>query len=101
MPLLERPGLRYFLMVDGRGLPGGNVNPPDALLAGPCYLGRQTRETDGAFNYWGVRRQDALFTDLFHRSRGGGGILRAVHPVVRPDDCILLTSYHSLLTATK
>ena len=39
--------------------------------------------------------------DLFHRSRGGGGILRAVHPVVRPDDCILLTSYHSLLTAMK
>ena len=63
VPLLERPGLRYFLMVAGtpaatsirRTLLGPSAGPP---------------EPDGAFNYWGVRRMRRV-TNLFHRSRGG------------------------------
>lgn len=67
VPLLEQLGVRYHLMVDGRELPGNNVNPSDADLAGPNYLGRQEHERDGAFSYWGHMRDDALFVYIFNR----------------------------------
>ena len=67
VPLLERLQLKYYLLVDGRELPGAGANPPDALLAGTNYLGRQAHETDGTFNYRGSSEGDPLYTDLFLR----------------------------------
>ncbi len=70
VPILEKLGMRYHLMADGRELPGKNVNPPDDVLAGPLYLGRQEHERDGAFSYWGHMRDEALYVWLYNR--GGG-----------------------------
>lgn len=52
LSLLEDYGLRYSLMIDGRELPGCNANPPEELMKGKFYLGRQSHENDGAFYYW-------------------------------------------------
>jgi len=79
--LLDRLGVRYAHMVDGRELPGKDVNPPVELLAGPNFVGRQSHECDGAFNYWGSRTDDPLFGDIFHRSKDPDGIEPGVHPV--------------------
>lgn len=83
LPLLERLGLRYHLMVDGRELPGMAANPPDSLLAGPNYMGRQSHEHDGAFCYWGPRQEEALFADLFSRGKNPGGIFPHTRPARR------------------
>ena len=82
-PLLERLGMRYHLMVDGRELPGKNANPPDALLQGPAYMGRQSHENDGAFCYWGAHREDSLYADIYSRSKDLGGIFPVCRPAVR------------------
>ncbi len=68
VPLMEKLGIKYHLMVDGRELPGSNVTPRDDDLAGPNYLGRQEHERDGAFSYWGHIREDALYTYIFNRA---------------------------------
>jgi hypothetical protein len=89
VPLLERLKMGYFLMVDGRELAGMDANPPDALLEGEYYLGRQAHEQDGAFCYWGNDsmsascRGDSLFIDLFARSHDNGGIFPSVRPIRR------------------
>jgi hypothetical protein len=82
-PLLERLGMRYHLMVDGRELPGKNANPPDELLRGPAYMGRQSHENDGAFCYWGTFREDALWADVYSRSKDRGGIFPVTRPAIR------------------
>lgn len=83
VPLLEGLGLRYHLMVDGRELPGRAANPPDELLAGSNYLGRQAHERDGAYNYWGSPRYDSLYADIFRRGQQAGGIFMIARPTVR------------------
>jgi hypothetical protein len=83
VPLLEGLGMRYHLMVDGRELPGRAANPPDELLAGPNYLGRQAHERDGAYNYWGSPRYDSLYADIFRRGQQAGGIFQIARPTVR------------------
>jgi hypothetical protein len=95
--LLERLGMSWHLMVDGRELPGCNANPPEELLAGRRYLGRQSHENDGAFCYWGARREDALFADIFARSIDPGGISPACRPAVREGDRVI--SYFDPLKA--
>ena len=85
IPLLNELGIFYSLMVDGRELPGRNFNPPDELLAGPCYLGRQAHENDGAFYYWNntLWKPEPFpepMGDILSRSVNAGGI----HPRVRP-----------------
>jgi hypothetical protein len=86
IPYLEKLGIFYSLMVDGRELPGKNANPPDCLLDGPFSLGRQAHEKDGAFCYWGnfIWSSDKLpepFADIFLRSVDRGGIHSAIRPV--------------------
>jgi len=85
VPLLEGMGMRYHLMVDGRELPGRSANPPDELLAGPNYLGRQAHERDGAYNYWGSPQYDSLYADIFRRGQQAGGIFMIARPTVRAD----------------
>ncbi len=70
--VLNELGIRYVHIVDGRELPGLNANPDDGMLAGPCYLGRQDHERDGAQWYWGLRSPnnslpDEQFTDMCNR----------------------------------
>lgn len=45
--LLNRLGLSYCHMFDGRELPGLNANPTQSSLAGPGFLGCQAHERDG------------------------------------------------------
>lgn len=85
IPYLEKLNLDYTLMVDGRELPGKNANPPDSLLAGPHYRGRQAHENDGSFYYWGNRlwQPESMpepYADVLSRSNDPGGI----QPHVRP-----------------
>ena len=53
--LLDKLGIKYSHMLDGREMQGVNANPIYAELASDKFLGRQTHELDGAFNYWGQR----------------------------------------------
>ncbi len=85
LPLLREMGMHYILMIDGRELPGKNANPPESLIAGEGYLGRQAHENDGAFYYWGntLWKPEPLlepYADIFSRSVDKGGI----QPHVRP-----------------
>ena len=45
--------VKYAHMIDGREIPGANVNPSYDMLDGELFLGRQTHERDGAHVYWG------------------------------------------------
>lgn len=83
VPLLEGLGLHYYLMVDGRELPGRSANPADTLLEGPNYLGRQAHERDGAYNYWRSPRYESLYADIFRRGQQDGGIFMIARPTVR------------------
>ncbi len=72
-PLLNDLGMRYFLIRDGRALPGRAANPADGLLAGPGFLGRQLHERDGNYIYGAFKRQwDAFWGDLFRRPADPG-----------------------------
>ena len=53
--LLDKLGIKYSHMLDGRELQGVNANPIYSELASPNFLGRQTHELDGAYNYWGFK----------------------------------------------
>ncbi len=68
--LLNRLGLSYCHMFDGRELPGINANPTKASLAGPGFVGCQGHERDGALYYWFQRKfhsSDVLFKELSHK----------------------------------
>lgn len=70
--LLDKLGIKYVHMRDGRELQGVNANPIYEELASQHFLGRQNHELDGAFNYWGVRDitakpNEQLFYDLVVR----------------------------------
>jgi hypothetical protein len=68
--LCEGAGLKYYNILDGRELPGMDGNPTEAMLAGPLYMGSQTHEQDGMFNYWGIRYrwpEEELFWDIYLR----------------------------------
>lgn len=53
--LLDKLGIKYSHMLDGREMQGVNANPIYAELASDSFLGRQTHELDGAYNYWGLK----------------------------------------------
>ncbi len=72
--LLDKLGIKYAHMRDGRELQGCNANPTFAELESPNFLGRQTHELDGAYVYWSRVGKDAndnlneqMFNDLFVR----------------------------------
>lgn len=68
--ILNRLGLSYCHMFDGRELPGLNANPTKASLAGPGFLGCQAHERDGALYYWLQRKfhgTDVFFEELSHK----------------------------------
>jgi len=72
-------------MIDGRELPGCDANPPEELMRGKYYLGRQAHENDGAFYYWGnlLWKPEPLpepYSDLLAKRKDYGGI----HPRTRP-----------------
>lgn len=50
--LFNELGVSYVHMVDGRENPGLASCPPDDVLAGEYYLGRQAHERDGQAFYW-------------------------------------------------
>lgn len=50
--LLNKAGMKYAHMMDGRELPGCDTNPSKESLAGEHFLGRQGHELDGALSYW-------------------------------------------------
>lgn len=85
IPFLNQLGMAYTVMVDGRELPGMGANPPDSLVAGPGYRGRQAHENDGSFYYWGNKiwgtpDLNDPYADLLARGVNKGGI----QPHVRP-----------------
>lgn len=85
VPLLRELGIAYSLMIDGRELPGCNINPSDSEIAGEGYLGRQSHENDGSLCYWGnnMWKSEPLpepYADLLSRRVDAGGI----HPHIRP-----------------
>jgi len=85
IPLLEDYGMYYSLMIDGRELPGCDANPPEELMRGKYYLGRQAHENDGAFYYWGNQlwKTEPLpepYSDLLAKRVNYGGI----QPHTRP-----------------
>ena len=53
--ILSEGNIKYAHMIDGRDLPGCDVNPAVSTLAGDCFLGRQNHEFDGQYTYWGFR----------------------------------------------
>lgn len=70
--LLDGLGIFYSHMLDGRELPGCNLNPTLAALQSPHFLGRQTHEFDGQFSYWPLydvtgNLSEQMFYDLFLR----------------------------------
>ena len=71
--LLDKLGIKYSHMRDGREMQGINANPTYAELASKNFLGRQTHELDGAYNYWGLRDitanvNEQWFLDLIVRT---------------------------------
>jgi hypothetical protein len=69
---LDAMGMHYAHMLDGRELPGCNLNPTVAELDTPHFLGRQKHELDGQFAYWGERDvtgnlSEQMFYDLYLR----------------------------------
>ncbi len=85
IPLVNQLGMVYSLMIDGRELPGMTANPPDSLLAGEYYHGRQAHENDGSFYYWANRMWGCAdlndpYADILARGVDKGGI----QPHVRP-----------------
>lgn len=85
LSLLQDYGIYYFLMVDGRELPGCNANPPEELMQSEYYLGRQSHENDGSLDYWSnhMWRDEALpepYADLLAKRVDFGGI----QPHIRP-----------------
>ncbi len=69
--VLNELGMKYSLMVDGRELPGMDCNPPDSVIAGDGFLGRQMHERDGSQFYWGTGKVNSLadiqFADMGQR----------------------------------
>lgn len=51
--ILNKLGVKYVHMTDGREFPGSCANPSLEMLAGEGFMGRQSHEYDGAFGYWG------------------------------------------------
>lgn len=71
--LLDKLGIKYSHMRDGREMQGINANPTYDELKSKNFLGRQTHELDGAFNYWGQRDittnvNEQWFLDLIVRT---------------------------------
>lgn len=62
--LMEETDTAYSLMLDGREAEGLACSPDEEQMAGPCYLGAQGHETDGALAYWGSGRMDNQLADL-------------------------------------
>lgn len=50
--LLNKAGMKYAHMMDGRELPGCDANPSQEALKGEHFLGRQGHELDGGVSYW-------------------------------------------------
>lgn len=53
--LLNKLDIKYSHMIDGRDMPGVLCNPPQEMIKGKGFLGRQGHEYDGQYLYWGVR----------------------------------------------
>ncbi len=70
--LLEKMGIKYVHMRDGRELQGCDANPLPSELEGEGFLGRQNHEYDGQMVYWPQREitgntNEEMFYDLFVR----------------------------------
>lgn len=65
--LVNQLGLTYHYIEDGRSLNDLEINPPEALLWGPGYHGRQQHERDGHLYGGRYRVGDAFEYDLARR----------------------------------
>ena len=74
--LCENFYMPYSLMVEGRCLPGAEINPEDEWLESKYYLGRQSHEDDGSYYYWGPwgPYPNDMVRQLMERFLDGGGI---------------------------
>ena len=84
--LLNRAGIKYAHMLDGRELSGCDANPSAEAIAGTEFLGRQLHELDGLYVYWGLqdyKNNSSLdtFLDLFIRRYRTHGIYMNKHYV--------------------
>lgn len=69
---LNEAGMIYSHMLDGRELPGLDLNPTRESIQGKGFLGRQNHERDGALVYWGVRDltgnyNEEMYYEMIHR----------------------------------
>lgn len=79
--LINRIGLTYHYMEDGRNLNDVGINPPDALLKGAFYHGRQQHEQDWLLYSGHYCVNDPFENDL--RIRFQVNCCRALLPVAR------------------
>ena len=76
--LLNDAGVLYAHMMDGRELPGLDLNPSEKSLQGKGFLGRQTHENDGACVYGGGmvditgNLTAEMYTDMVNRMYRSG-----------------------------
>lgn len=97
--LLNRAGIKYAHMLDGRELSGCDANPSAEAIAGTGFLGRQLHELDGLYVYWGIQdyKNDAsldTFLDLFIRRYRTHGQYMNKHYV--PENLIEKQGYKTL-----
>jgi hypothetical protein len=71
----------YSLMIEGRTITGRNINPEEAWMEGPLYMGRQAHENDGGYYYWGHFKWEWLHSDLAAKYRPQGGIFAKNRPI--------------------
>ena len=74
--LLSSTGKKFAVMLDGRELPSCE-NKPDISVDSPAFLGYQTHEEDGAFDYWTpsvMTPRQQLFFEIFAKRTPDDGI---------------------------
>jgi hypothetical protein len=79
--LLQELQMPYAHMVEGRTLPGRNINPSLDIMDSPFFMGRQSHENDGCFYYWDQFVWEGLYSDLAAKFRPYGGIFAKVRPI--------------------
>ncbi|WP_299557348.1 hypothetical protein [Seonamhaeicola sp.] len=72
--LLKDLKMPYSLMTEGRTISGRNINPSAEIMDSPLFMGKQSHEDDGCFNYWLHFKYEGLYSDLAAKFRPYGGI---------------------------
>lgn len=81
LAILNDLQMPYSLMIEGRTMPGRNINPEESWMDGPLYMGRQAHENDGGYYYWNNKGWEWLHSDLLAKYRPQGGIFAKNRPI--------------------